>query len=300
MSFNVVLQTSIPGMTPKRGKVRDIYDFGDKILLVSTDRISAFDWVLPTGIPDKGKVLNQTAEFWFETLGVRNHVITTDVAKIPFPEGTDLTTFEGRSVLCEKTKVVPIECVVLGYLVGSGWKEYQETQTVCGLKLPAGLVESSKLEEPIFTPSTKEDVGHDQNISFEETADRVGLETAEKLRAMSLDVFKRGSDYAAKRGIIVADTKFEFGVAADGEIILIDEVLTPDSSRFWPADLYEPGKSQPSFDKQFVRDWLLASGWDRNSAPPALPDDVVLKTREKYIEAFERLSERQLKFKSEI
>ena len=171
---------------------------------------------------------------------------------------------------------------------------------VCGLKLPVGLVESSKLEEPIFTPSTKEDVGHDQNISFEETADRVGLETAEKLRAMSLDVFKRGSDYAAKRGIIVADTKFEFGVAADGEIILIDEVLTPDSSRFWPADLYEPGKSQPSFDKQFVRDWLLASGWDRNSTPPALPDDVVLKTREKYIEAFERLSERQLKFKSEI
>lgn len=300
MSFNVVLQTSIPGMEPKRGKVRDIYDFGDKILLVSSDRISAFDWILPTGVPDKGKVLNQTAEFWFETLGVRNHVITTDVNKMPFPEGTDLKAFEGRSVLCEKTKVVMIECVVRGYLAGSGWKEYQKSQTVCGVKLPAGLVESSRLDEPIFTPSTKEETGHDQNISFEETVDRVGLEVATKLRDMSLDVFKRGSEYALKRGIIVADTKFEFGVASDGEIILVDEVLTPDSSRFWPADQYEPGKGQPSFDKQFVRDWLLASGWDRNSNPPTLPTDVVLKTREKYIEAFERLTDRKLKFQSEI
>ena len=300
MSFNVVLQTSIPGMTPKRGKVRDIYDFGDKVLLVSSDRISAFDWILPTGVPDKGKVLNQTAEFWFETLGVRNHVITTDVTQMPFPEGTDLATFEGRSVLCEKTKVVPIECVVRGYLAGSGWKEYQKSQTVCGLKLPAGLVESSKLDEPIFTPSTKEETGHDQNVSFEETAERVGRDVAEKLRSMSLDIFKRGSEYAAKRGIIVADTKFEFGLTADGELILIDEVLTPDSSRFWPADLYEPGKGQPSFDKQFVRDWLLASGWDRNSTPPNLPDDVVLKTREKYLEAFERLTDRQLKYKSNV
>ncbi len=300
MSLNVVLQTSIPGMEPKRGKVRDIYDFGDKILLVSSDRISAFDWILPTGVPDKGKVLNQTAEFWFETLGARNHVITTDVNKMPFPKGTDLKAFEGRSVLCEKTKVVMIECVVRGYLAGSGWKEYQKSQTVCGVKLPAGLVESSRLDEPIFTPSTKEETGHDQNISFEETVDRVGLEVATKLRDMSLDVFKRGSEYALKRGIIVADTKFEFGVASDGEIILVDEVLTPDSSRFWPADQYEPGKGQPSFDKQFVRDWLLASGWDRNSNPPTLPEDVVLKTREKYIEAFERLTDRKLKFQSEI
>ncbi len=300
MTFNVVMRTTIPGMTPKRGKVRDIYDFGDKVLLVSSDRISAFDWILPTGVPDKGKVLNQTAEFWFETLGVRNHVITTNVEEMPFPEGTDLKMFEGRSVLCEKTKVVPIECVVRGYLAGSGWKEYQRSQTVCGLKLPAGLVESSKLDEPIFTPSTKEETGHDQNVSFEETAARVGRDVAEKLRSMSLDVFKRGSEYAAKRGIIVADTKFEFGATSDGELILIDEVLTPDSSRFWPADLYEPGKGQPSFDKQFVRDWLLASGWDRNSVPPELPDDVVLKTREKYVEAFERLSDRRLKFKSDI
>jgi phosphoribosylaminoimidazole-succinocarboxamide synthase len=300
MNANVVLQTSIPGTTPKRGKVRDVYDFGDKILLVSSDRISAFDWILPTGVPDKGKVLNQTAEFWFETLGVPNHVITTDVNEIPFPEGTDLSQFEGRSVLCKKTNVVMIECVVRGYLAGSGWKEYRESGTVCEIKLPEGLVESSKLPEPIFTPSTKETTGHDQNISFEECADRVGLDVATKLRDLSLDVFKRGSEYAAKRGIIVADTKFEFGFDESGELILIDEVLTPDSSRFWPADLYEPGKGQPSFDKQFVRDWLLQSGWDRNSEPPQLPDDIVLKTREKYLEAFERLTDRKLKFQSDL
>lgn len=287
-------------MTPKRGKVRDVYDFGDKVLLVSTDRISAFDWILPTAIPDKGKVLNQTAEFWFETLGVRNHVITTDVEKMPFPEGVDLDMFRGRSTLCEKVKIVPIECVVRGYLTGSGWKEYQKSQTVCGLKLPEGIVESAKLDEPVFTPSTKEESGHDQNISFEECAERVGLDVAEKLRSFSIDIFKRGSDFARSRGIVVADTKFEFGVTTDGELILADEVLTPDSSRFWPADLYEPGKSQPSFDKQFVRDWLLQSGWDRNSTPPTLPDDVVLKTRAKYIEAFERISGRKLKFQSEV
>ena len=300
MNANVVLQTSIPGTTPKRGKVRDVYDFGDKILLVSSDRISAFDWILPTGVPDKGKVLNQTAEFWFETLGVPNHVVTTDVNEIPFPEGTDLSQFEGRSVLCKKTNVVMIECVVRGYLAGSGWKEYRESGTVCGIKLPEGLVESSKLPEPIFTPSTKETTGHDQNISFEECADRVGLDVATKLRDLSLDVFKRGREYAAKRGIIVADTKFEFGFDESGELILIDEVLTPDSSRFWPADLYEPGKGQPSFDKQFVRDWLLQSGWDRNSEPPQLPDEIVLKTREKYLEAFERLTDRKLKFQSDL
>ena len=300
MTINAVLQTSIPGMTPKRGKVRDIYDFGDKILLVSTDRISAFDWILPSGVPDKGKVLNQMAEYWFETLGVRNHVVTTDVGQIPFPAGTDVSLFEGRSVYCEKTKVVPIECVVRGYLSGSGWKEYQASRTVCGVKLPEGLVESAKLAEPIFTPSTKEETGHDQNISFEETAERVGLDVATKLRDLSLDIFKRGSEAAAKRGIIVADTKFEFGVASDGEIILVDEVLTPDSSRFWPADAYAPGKGQPSFDKQFVRDWLLQSGWDRNSTPPELPEDIVLKTRAKYIEAFERITGRELKFKSNL
>ena len=300
MNANVVLQTSIPGTTPKRGKVRDVYDFGDKILLVSSDRISAFDWILPTGVPDKGKVLNQTAEFWFETLGVPNHVVTTDVNEIPFPEGTDLSQFEGRSVLCKKTNVVMIECVVRGYLAGSGWKEYRESGTVCGIKLPEGLVESSKLPEPIFTPSTKETTGHDQNISFKECADRVGLDVATKLRDLSLDVFKRGSEYAAKRGIIVADTKFEFGLDENGEVVIGDEMLTPDSSRFWPLEGYEPGKSQPSFDKQFVRDWLLQSGWDRNSEPPQLPDEIVLKTREKYLEAFERLTDRKLKFQSDL
>ncbi len=294
MNANVVLKTSIPGMTPKCGKVRDVYDFGDKLLLVSTDRISAFDWVLPCGVPDKGKTLNQTAAFWFETLGVPNHVITTDVSQVPFPDGTDLHQFEGRSVFCKKTKVVMIECIVRGYLAGSGWKEYQESETVCGIKLPSGLVESAKLPEPIFTPSTKATEGHDENISFEECADIVGTEVASKLRDMSLDVFQRGSDFAASRGIIVADTKFEFGFDEDGELILIDEVLTPDSSRFWPADLYSPGKSQPSFDKQFVRDWLLQSDWDRNSTPPVLPDDVILKTREKYLDAFERLTGRKL------
>ncbi|MCF0234255.1 MAG: phosphoribosylaminoimidazolesuccinocarboxamide synthase, partial [Thermoguttaceae bacterium] len=262
--------------------------------------ISAFDWILPSGIPDKGKVLNQTAEFWFETLGVRNHVITTDVEKMPFPAGTDLKIFEGRSVLCQKTKVVPIECIVRGYLSGSGWKEYQKSQTVCGIQLPAGLVESAKLPEPIFTPSTKAEEGHDENISFERCAELVGADVAAKLRDMSLDVFRRGSEYALGRGVIIADTKFEFGVADDGEIILVDEVMTPDSSRFWPLDQYAPGKGQPSFDKQFVRDWLLASDWDRNSTPPQLPEDVVLKTREKYLEAFELLTSRKLKFQSEL
>lgn len=300
MSANVVLQTSIPGMTPKRGKVRDIYDFGDKILLVSSDRISAFDWILPTGIPDKGKVLNQTAAFWFETLGVRHHAITTDVAQMNLPAGTDLSQFEGRSVLCQKTKVIPIECIVRGYLSGSGWNEYKNSQTVCGIKLPAGLVESSKLETPIFTPSTKADEGHDENISFDECARIVGSDVAEKIRDISLDIFRRGSEFALQRGVIIADTKFEFGVAEDGEIILIDEAMTPDSSRFWPLDQYEPGKGQPSFDKQFVRDWLLASGWDRNSTPPELPADVVRKTREKYIEAFERLTDRKLQFQSDF
>ena len=300
MNTNVVMQTSIPGMTPKRGKVRDIYDFGDKLLLVSTDRISAFDWILPSGVPDKGKVLNQTAAYWFETLGVRNHVVTTDATQVPFPEGVDVSTFQGRSVFCAKTRVIPIECVVRGYLSGSGWKEYQKSGEVCGVKLPSGLVESAKLPEPIFTPSTKEETGHDQNISFAETASRVGLDVASKLRDMSLDIFQRGSAAALERGIIVADTKFEFGVAEDGEIILIDEVLTPDSSRFWPADAYQPGAGQPSFDKQFVRDWLLQSGWDRNSEPPQLPDEIVLKTRAKYIEAFERITGRKLAFQSTL
>jgi phosphoribosylaminoimidazole-succinocarboxamide synthase len=288
-----VLQTSIPGLTPKRGKVRDIYDFGDSLLLVSTDRISAFDWVLPTGIPDKGKVLNQTAAFWFGKLGVRDHVITTDVAKIAFPKGTDVSVFAGRSTLGKKCKVVPIECVVRGYLSGSGWKEYQKLKTVCGIKLPDGLRESDRLPEPIFTPSTKAEAGHDENISFEQMINLVGKDVSEALRKKSLEIFVTGAEYALKRGIIIADTKFEFGFF-DNELTLIDEVMTPDSSRFWPMNRYEPGRGQPSFDKQFVRDWLTQSGWDKNSPPPELPNDIVEKTRQKYIEAFEILTDRKL------
>ena len=283
----------IDGMTPKRGKVRDCYDFGETLLLVSTDRISAFDWILPTPIPDKGKVLNQMAEFWFSMLGIKNHLITTDVAKMPFPAGFDKSWFAGRSTLGVKCDVFPVECVVRGYLSGSGWKEYQQNGTVCGIKLPAGLKESDKLEEPIFTPATKAEEGHDENISFERMADIVGLDVATELRDRAIDVFKKGSQYAQTRGIIIADTKFEFGTHND-EIILIDEVLTPDSSRFWPADQYEPGHGQPSYDKQFVRDWLLATTWDKNSPPPALPEDIVQKTRAKYIEAFTKLTGKEL------
>ena len=283
----------IPGMTPKKGKVRDCYDFGDTLLLVSTDRISAFDWILPTPIPDKGKVLNQMAEFWFGLLGTESHLITTDVTKMPLPMGTDLSQLSGRSMLGKKCQVVPIECVVRGYLSGSGWKEYQQNETVCGIKLPPGLRESDKLEEPIFTPATKAEKGHDENISFAQMAEIIGTDLAEQLRRRSIDIFQKGSDYAKTRGIIIADTKFEFGVWND-QILLIDEVLTPDSSRFWPADQYEPGHGQPSYDKQFVRDWLLATTWDKNSPPPALPGEIVRKTREKYVEAFTKLTGRQL------
>lgn len=289
----VVKETNIPGMTPKRGKVRDVYDFGDAVLLVSSDRISAFDWILPSCIPDKGKVLTQTAAFWFETLGVENHLITIDVDKIPFPEGVDRNVFAGRSTYCKKTVVFPIECIVRGYITGSGWKEYQRCGEVCGIKLPAGLQESEKLAEPIFTPTTKAETGHDQNISFEEMEGLIGKENAQELRDRSLDIYKRGAAYALERGIIIADTKFEFG-QIDGKIILIDEVMTPDSSRFWPLDQYKAGQGQPSFDKQFVRDWLLASDWDRNSNPPELPEEIIDKTRKKYVEAFERLSGRKL------
>jgi phosphoribosylaminoimidazole-succinocarboxamide synthase len=260
-------------------------------LLVSTDRISAFDWVLPTPIPDKGKVLTRIAAFWFELLGEPNHLITTDVEKMDLPPGVDRNMLAGRSTLCRKTEVVPIECVVRGYLAGSGWKEYQNSGMVCGVKLPAGLVESSRLPEPIFTPSTKAASGHDENISFEQMVEITGRDLAEELRRRSLRVFERGSEYARQRGILIADTKFEFGRVGD-ELLLIDEVLTPDSSRFWPADQYMPGRGQPSFDKQFVRDWLSSTDWDKNSPPPVLPEDVVAKTRKTYIEAYERLTNR--------
>jgi phosphoribosylaminoimidazole-succinocarboxamide synthase len=291
-----VLETEIPGWSVRRGKVRDCYDLGDKMLLVSSDRISAFDWVLPSGIPDKGRVLTQVSTFWFGLLGESNHMLSTKVSDFKLPAGVDPDQFSGRSMLVKRTQVVPIECVVRGYLSGSGWKEYQKNGMVCGIKLPAGLRESDQLPEPIFTPATKEESGHDINISYDQMVEIVGREVSEELRRRSLDVYRRGAELAHKRGIIIADTKFEWGRLGD-ELILIDEVLTPDSSRFWPADRYQPGRGQPSYDKQFVRDWLETTDWDKNSPPPALPDDVVLKTREKYIESYERLTEQKLDLK---
>ncbi len=287
---SVLLQTELANLAVRRGKVRDIYDLGDSLLLVSTDRISAFDWVLPTGIPDKGRVLTQVSAFWFDLLKEPDHVITTDIQKVDgLPESADLGALGGRSMLVRKTEVVPIECVVRGYLCGSGWKEYQQNGRVCGIELPAGLTNCSRLDEPIFTPATKAESGHDENIPFSRMVEIVGESVAEELRRRSLAIYDRGAEFAREKGIIIADTKFEFG-KVDDQLILIDEVLTPDSSRFWPADLYQPGKNQPSYDKQFVRDYLETTGWDKNSQAPALPAEIVDKTREKYIEAFERLS----------
>lgn len=292
--MSVVLQSSLANLPVRRGKVRDVYDLGSELLLVSTDRISAFDWVLPTGIPDKGRVLTLTSEFWFKRLAEPNHLLSTDVRDFHLPGSIDVAPLAGRSMLVRKTEVVPIECVVRGYLSGSGWKEYRQRGSVCGVPLPGGLRESDRLPEPIFTPATKAESGHDENISFEQMIEIVGRQVSEELRRRSLAVYVRGAEHAAARGIIIADTKFEWGRAPHGEIILIDEVLTPDSSRFWPADRYAPGGPQPSFDKQFVRDWLETTGWDKNSPPPALPDEVVAKTRGKYVEAYERLTERKL------
>jgi phosphoribosylaminoimidazole-succinocarboxamide synthase len=290
MSRNsIVLETALNDWPVRRGKVRDMYDLGDQLLMVSTDRISAFDWILPTGIPDKGRVLTQISTFWFDALREPNHLITADVAKMQLPSSVDLQPLEGRSMLVKKTDVVPIECVVRGYLIGSGWKEYQANSNVCGIELPAGLAQAQQLEEPIFTPATKADEGHDENISFQQMCANVGTDVASELRERSLDIYRRGAEMAAKQGIIIADTKFEWG-RLDDELILIDEVLTPDSSRFWPADEYETGGNPPSFDKQFVRDWLETTDWDKNSEPPALPDEIVRKTREKYIEAYERVT----------
>ena len=283
-----LLQSNVPGYPCRRGKVRDVYDLGDRLLIVATDRISAFDWVLPTPIPDKGRVLTSLTRFWLTWLNVPNHLISND--QTDFPPAFQGPDFAGRSMLVKKTDVVPVECVVRGYLAGSGWKDYKRTGAVCGVALPAGLRECEQLPEPIFTPASKAETGHDENISFEQMAVAVGRETAEELRAKSLDVYRRAADYARGRGVIVADTKFEWGRLPTGEIILIDEVLTPDSSRFWPADGYAPGRGQPSFDKQFVRDWLESTPWDKNSPPPELPPDVVEKTRAKYLEAADKLT----------
>ena len=296
MGSSTLLETSIADFPLKRGKVRDMYDLGDKMLMVSTDRISAFDFVIPTGIPDKGRVLTQISAFWFDFLDQENHLISCDLKDMDLPADDVNSQLEGRTMLVRKTKVVPIECVVRGYLVGSGWKEYKKSQSVCELPLPAGLVESSKFDEPIFTPSTKAEEGHDENISFERMVEIVGADVANELRTKSLEIYRAGAEFAATKGIIIADTKFEWGF--DGEkLILIDEVLTPDSSRFWPADQYEAGKGQPSFDKQFVRDYLSSTDWDKQSTPPELPDEIVAKTREKYIEAFEQLTDKQFQWK---
>lgn len=288
--------TLIPGMVPRSGKVRDVFDFGDRLLFVASDRISAFDWVLPTAIPDKGRVLTQLSLFWFDQLSrgplaLRHHVLSDDPTTLALPAGTDVAKLRGRSLVVRKLSIFPVECVVRGYLSGSGWKEYQQRGTVCGIKLPAGLQESAKLPTPIFTPATKAVSGHDENIPFSTMEEIVGREKAVALRDLSLQIYAAGSSLAAERGVILADTKFEFG-ELDGQIWLADEVLTPDSSRFWPADKYQPGRGQPSFDKQFVRDWLEQTTWDKNSPPPELPNDVVQRTRAKYVEAFERLTGR--------
>jgi phosphoribosylaminoimidazole-succinocarboxamide synthase len=286
----VISQTDFPGLKLRgRGKVRDIYELGDKLLIVATDRLSAFDVVLPTPIPDKGKVLTQISLYWFETLAniVPNHVISgTDFSGALAPYAASL---QGRGMVVRKTEPLPVECVVRGYISGSGWKDYQKNGAICGISLPAGLHESDKLPKPIFTPSTKATTGHDENISFEETVAQIGRPLAEKIRDTSLEIYQQASDRAAKHGIIIADTKFEFGLIG-GELIWIDEALTPDSSRFWPADQYTPGKAQPSFDKQFVRDYLERIGWNKQAPGPDLPADVVTATQAKYREAYEKVT----------
>jgi phosphoribosylaminoimidazole-succinocarboxamide synthase len=292
--MTVISQTDFPELKLRgRGKVRDIYELGDKLLIVATDRLSAFDVVLPTPIPDKGKVLTQISLFWFETLEnvIPNHVLSAkDFSGELAPYAAAL---QGRAMVVRKTEPLAVECVVRGYISGSGWKDYQKTGAICGISLPAGLRESDKLPEPIFTPSTKATVGHDENISFEETAAQLGRPLAEKIRNTSLEIYQQASDRASKHGIIIADTKFEFGLIGD-ELIWIDEALTPDSSRFWPADQYSPGKAQPSFDKQYVRDYLERIGWNKQPPGPELPADVVKATQAKYREAYAKVTGKPL------
>ncbi len=293
-AMSVIRETNFPGIAPAaRGKVRDIYDLGDKLLIVATDRLSAFDVVMPTPIPDKGRVLTQLSLFWFELLKsvIPNHVL--DAAEFPPPFRAYREQLAGRAMLVKKTQPLPIECVVRGYLSGSGWKEYQAEGKVCGITLPAGLRESEKLPEPIFTPATKASTGHDENIPFERAAEMLGKPLAEKVRAVSLDIYNHAAAYAAPRGVLLADTKFEFGLLGE-ELIWIDEALTPDSSRFWPAAQYKPGGAQPSFDKQFVRDYLERIQWPKTPPGPELPPDVVAATRAKYREAFRILAGHEL------
>jgi phosphoribosylaminoimidazole-succinocarboxamide synthase len=288
----VLLKTEIPVLGEcKRGKVRDLYDLGEHLLLVATDRVSAFDVVLPNGIPEKGKILTQLSVFWFDLLKVPNHLVTADVAEMPAKLHPFRDQLEGRSMLVKKVKIFPIECVVRGYLAGSGWGEYQRGRSVCGVPLPEGLLESSKIDEPIFTPSTKEEEGHDENIPFEEMVRIIGEPRARELRERSLEVYRRAAEYALTRGILLADTKFEWGMVSEDEpALLSDEVLTPDSSRFWDHEIYAPGKGQPAFDKQYVRDYLLTQDWDRTPPGPQLPPEVVAETTQRYAEIFERLT----------
>ena len=282
-----LLETHLP-FPRRQGKVRDVYDLGDRLLIVSTDRISAFDWVMPNGIPDKGEVLTRLSHYWFAELGVENHLLTDvvpDDVRTHDPDG-DL---KGRCMVVRKASVIPFECVVRGYLEGSGWKDYQATGQVCGIELPKNLRQCDSLPTPLFTPATKAESGHDENVSFETMVESLGSDLANKLREKTLGVYRRGVELAKKRGIIIADTKLEWGWWND-RVILIDEVLTPDSSRFWPAESWVPGRSQASFDKQFVREYLMGTSWDKNSPPPELPESIVLQTRARYVDAYERIT----------
>jgi phosphoribosylaminoimidazole-succinocarboxamide synthase len=285
----IVLESNLPGLKMvNRGKVRDIYDLGEHLLLVTSDRLSAFDVIMNEGIPKKGQVLNQVSIFWFNQMAdiIQNHIVATEVSDFPAITHAYRNQLEGRSMLVKKAKPLPIECIVRGYVSGSGWKEYQQNGSICGIPLPENLLESSQLTEPIFTPSTKAELGdHDENISFDEAVRLCGQEVAQQVRDKSLEIYIRARDFARGKGIIIADTKFEFGLMPDGSLIWIDEALSPDSSRFWPKELYRPGGPQPSFDKQFVRDYLETLDWDKQAPPPPLPEDIVAKTSEKYLEA---------------
>lgn len=297
MPVSAVLQTSFPGLKlSSRGKVRDIYDLGESLLIVATDRISAFDVVMPTPIPDKGKILTQISDFWLGFLSdvVENHLLSSDARAFPEACRPYAAELAGRTMWVRKARVLPIECIVRGYLVGSGWKDYQQTGSVCGIPLPAGLAEAQKLPEPLFTPSTKAELGaHDENIPFAEMERIIGADLAARVKATSLAIYNKARDYAEGKGVLLADTKFEFGIFED-RLILVDEVLTPDSSRFWPADKYATGCSPESFDKQYLRDYLMNSGWKVSDPPPVLPEDVVANTRSRYLEALERLTGRPL------
>lgn len=281
----VLLRSDVPGYPCRRGKVRDVYDLGDRLVIIATDRISAFDWVMPDGIPGKGQILTMLSRFWFEFLKAPNHLINE-----PIPEPFCRPELAGRTMYARKTKVIPFECVARGYLAGSGWKEYQQSGTICGVRLPRGLRLAERLPEPIFTPATKAETGHDENVTFERMADAIGTKQAAELRDRTLAIYRRAAAHAESRGIILADTKLEWGLLADGSLILIDEVLTPDSSRFWAQETYAAGVSPPSFDKQYLRDWLETTGWDKSSPPPSLPPEVIAATASRYREALQRLT----------